>query len=89
MKPRERRAVIAQLMAHRDTLLAAATQTEATLILLGVDPEQLGQPTADGPGDGCPHPLDQIADASTLGQDEYTCRACGESFDHHPHHPKE
>lgn len=76
------KAAIAQLLAHRDTLAAALAQTEATLITLGVDLD-------DGEPEGCTHPGDQVVNESTFGTDAYRCRACGESFDHHPHHQKE
>lgn len=32
----------------------------------------------------CPHPADQVEDRSTMGNEEYQCRLCGQTFDHHP-----
>lgn len=84
---RRDKVIVAQLLATRDTLLASVAQVDAALIGLGVSPETIGH--EPDPADACSHPAEQLRDESTLDTDVYYCRACGETFDHHPHIPKE
>lgn len=72
------KAIIAQLLAHRDTLAAALAQTDATLVTLGVDLE------TGGPAE-CEHLDVTLAPGSTLGAVQYVCATCHQTFDAHPH----
>lgn len=79
-----RRLLIAQLMATRETLLASVAQVEASLIALDVDLEETAVTKAT-----CPHPEEAIQDlAETLGSEgPYQCAVCGTTQDNPFHTP--
>lgn len=85
MKPREKKLLVAQLMATRSAFLAGVDQIEVALLTMGVDVERLNDEPVD-----CPHPPDQIVNhAGTLDDtpDDFQCQACG-ARQSEPFHPE-